>query len=685
MPYPMPYPYLPFPLSTSLRRSAALLACVFFTACGGGGSGGSSSSPASPAPATPDVKPAAAKCAPGASDYLAAGDDDMAALGITCMQSVRAGKETVLQTPNGMARDKAGNIYVLDRAKQVIFKIAPSGTMSVLAGSIARYGSRDGSGSAASFNLNYLSRMIVDHAGNLIVTDTCNNTVRRITPAGVVSTLAGTVEAVCLRGTGRDVPGRDGDGSGAEVVFDRPADIALDVNGDYLVLEQAGIRRVTPAGVVSHVRWTQNPGEKWLMKQPSRIAVTPDGTLFVSEFMRIYRIAGGVASFVAGGNFGEARDGVGADAVVMGPRAMVADAAGDIYFTDGDLLRKVSAGGVVSTLAGKRLGGGARDGTGTEARFSYLGPLLMTAEGNILALDTGAPSIRTVTPAGVVTTSAATAVVSGNVDGKGTAARFNRRNGTAADAAGNLYIADYEGNTVRMVSPDGVVSVFAGNGIKGATFRKPYSIAISPNGALYVADAYQIVRIERGATTVAYSSGSTENFFEDIAVDAEETLAIATSYSVMQVSSSGKIIPGITDVGFGGEGMDDASLQPASIAYDRAGNLYVADASSLAIYKLSKAGKLSRFAGSSFWMGDLDGPVGNAMLGFHGTTEMAFAPNGDMYLSGQGLLRKVTPDGTVSTPVLGWGKPVLGGIAIGNGMLIGLTSYAVVHTPLPAD
>lgn len=668
-----------------MRRGAALFACLLLTACGGGGSGPSSSSPAGPAPATPDVMPVAAACGPGATDYVAGGDNDMAALGITCMQSVRAGKETVLQAPTGMAIDKDGNTYVLDRAKQVIFKFTPSGRMSVLAGSVGRYGSQDGAGGAASFNVNHLSRMIVDNAGNLIVSDTCNNTLRKITPAGMVSTLAGTVEAVCLGGSGRVLPGRDGDGSGAQVVFDRPADMALDVNGDYLVLEHASIRRVTPAGVVSRVRWTQNPGEKWLMRRPSRIAVTRDGTLYVSEFMRIYRIAGGVATFVAGGNFGAARDGVGAEAVLISPRAMVADAAGDLYISDYDLLRKVTAGGVVSTVAGNSAGGSVRDGTGADARFSYLGPLLMTASGNILALDSGAPSIRTVTPAGVVTTSAATAVTSGTVDGKGTAARFNRRDGTAADAAGNLYIADYENNTVRMVSPDGVVSVFAGKGIKGATFRKPYSIAISPNGAVYVADAAQIVRIERGATTVVYASGAQDTFFADIAVDADETLAIATSYSVMQVSSSGKLIPLITDVGFGGDATDDASLLPVSIAYDRPGNLYVADANSLAIYKLSKAGKITRFAGSSFWMGDLDGPAGNAMLGFHGTTEMAFAPNGDMYLSGQGLLRKVTPDGTVSTPSLGWGKPVLGGIAVGNGMLIGLTSYAVVQTPLPAD
>ncbi|NHZ87649.1 hypothetical protein F2P45_01170 [Massilia sp. CCM 8733] len=678
----MRHDHLPSPLTTAMRRGAALLACALFSACGGGGSGASSGAPATPLAATPDLKPVAAKCGPGVTDYVAAGDDDMAALGISCMQSVRAGKETVLQIPNGMAIDKAGNTYVLDRAKQVIFKLTPSGAMSVLAGSIARYGSQDGIGSAASFNFNHLSRLIVDQAGNLIVTDTCNNTLRKITPAGVVSTLAGTVEAVCMSGTGRV---GSGDGSGAQAFFDRPAEIALDVNGDYLVLEYAGIRRVTPAGVVSRVSWTRNPAEQWEMRRPSRIAVTSDGTIYVSEFTRIYRIAGGVATFVAGGNYGAARDGVGAAAVLVAPRAMVADAAGDIYVSDVDLLRKVSAGGVVTTVAGNSAGGAVRDGSGADARFSYLGPLLMTASGNIVALDSGAPSIRTVTPAGVVSTSAATAVASGSVDGKGGAARFNRPDGTAADAAGNLYIADHATNLVRMVSPDGTVSLFAGNGMKGATFREPYSIAISPNGAVYVADAYQIVRIERGATTIVQSYTPQNSDVLDIAVDAEENLAIAGSIAVRQVSPSGKVTELIADVGYGRDGLNDSSLRPASIAYDRPGNLYVADAASLTIYKLSKAGKLARFAGSPFWMGDLDGPAGNAMLGFHGNTEMAFAPNGDMYLSGQGLLRKVAPDGTVSTPALAWGRPVLGGIAVGNGMLIGVTSYAVVHTPLPAD
>ncbi|NHZ64655.1 hypothetical protein [Massilia genomosp. 1] len=668
---------LSFPLSTAMRRGAALLACALFTACGGGGSGGPSG-----APATPDLPPLAAKCGPGATDYVAAGDHDMAALGITCMQSVRAGKETVLQVPNGMAIDKAGNTYVLDRAKQVIFKFTPSGAMSVLAGAIARYGSQDGSGGAASFNFNHKSRLIVDTAGNLIVTDTCNNTLRKITPAGVVSTLAGAVEQVCLRSSNEQLTR---DGSGAQALFDRPADIALDINGDYLVLENAGIRRVTPAGVVGRVSWTRNPAEQWELRRPSRIAVTGDGTLYVSEFRQIYRIAGGMATFVAGGNYGEARDGVGAAAVVMAPRAMVADAAGDVYFSDVDLLRKVSAGGVVTTVAGNRAGGAVRDGTGADARFSYLGPLLMTASGNIVALDSGAPSIRSVTPAGVVSTSAATAVAGGSVDGKGGAARFNRQDGTAADAAGNLYIADHATNLVRMVSPDGTVSVFAGNGMKGATFKQPYSIAISPNGAVYVADTTQIVRIERGATTVVQSYTPENADVVDIAVDAEENLAIAGTTSVRQVSPSGKVTKLIVDVGGGRDGASDNALRPASIAYDRPGNLYVADAASVAVYKLSKAGKLALFAGSPFWMGDLDGPAGNAMLGFHGNTEMAFAPNGDMYLSGQGLLRKVRPDGAMSTPALAWGKPVLGGIAVANGTLIGLTSYAVVQTPLPAD
>ncbi|MDQ1924767.1 hypothetical protein [Massilia pseudoviolaceinigra] len=677
----MRHDQLPFPPSTATRRGAALLACLFFAACGGGGSGGSST-PTPPAV----VAPPASKCGAGAVDYMAAGDEDMAALGITCVQSVRAGKETVLQIPNGMALDKAGNTYILDRAKQVIFKLTPSGAMSVLAGSIASYGSQDGAGGAASFNFNHQSRIIVDMAGNLIVTDTCNNTLRKITPGGVVSTLAGVTEAACQGDNGTGI---SHDGVGAQALFNRPAEIALDVNGDYLVIEQRAMRRVTPAGVVSRITWANDPANQWKMLNPTRMAVAGDGSLYLVEFARIYRLAGGLASFIAGGNDASSessvRDGTGAAAVFKSPRALVADAAGDVYINDYDTLRKVTPAGVVTTVAGDGKGGGVRDGTGVQARFSYLSQLLIDASGNVLALDTGAPAIRKITPAGVVTTSAATPVTSASVDGKGSAARFNRSDGSAADAAGNLYIADYQTNLVRMVSPDGVVSVFAGNGVKGAVFTHPYSVAVSPNGAVYVVDGERISRIERGATTTVLTHSSGYSDVVDIAVDAEENLAIAGHDSVRQVSSSGTVTRLIADTGDGYGELFGNSFQSAGIAYDRPGNLYVGDRSSTAIYKFSKGGKSTVFAGSPGWMGDRDGPVRTAMLGFHGHVEMAFAPNGDMYLSGQGLLRKVKPDGTVSTPVLAWGKPVLGGIAIGNGMLIGMTGYAVLHTPLPAD
>ncbi|ATQ77750.1 hypothetical protein CR152_27045 [Massilia violaceinigra] len=665
-----------------MRRGAALLACLFFAACGGGGSGGSST----PTPPTV-VAPPASTCGAGAADYMAAGDDDMAALGITCVQSVRAGKETVLQIPHGMALDKAGNTYILDRAKQVIFKLTPAGAMSVLAGSIGNYGSQDGAGGAASFNFNYQSRIIVDTAGNLIVTDTCNNTLRKITPGGVVSTLAGVTEPAC---EGDNGTGISRDGLGAQALFNRPAEIALDVNGDYLVIEQRAIRRVTPAGVVSRITWANDPANKQALILPSRMAVAGDGSLYVVQLARIYRIAGGLASFVAGGGNAASddsvRDGTGAEVIFRSPRALAVDAAGDVHIGDYKTLRKMTPGGVVSTVAGDGKDGDVRDGTGAQARFSFISQLMINSSGNVLALDTGAPAIRTITPAGVVTTSAATPVTSASVDGKGGAARFNRRDGTAADAAGNLYIADYQTNLVRMVSPDGVVSVFAGHGVKGAVFTHPYSIAVGPNGTVYVVDSERISRIDGGATTtvLAHPAGGDSDVY-DIAVDAEGNLAIAGYYSVSQVSSSGKVTQLITDVGYGPRDPNDFSFRPASIAYDRLGNLYVADSDSKAVYKYSKDGKLTLFAGSPGWMGDRDGPVRTAMLGFHGTVEMAFAPNGDMYLSGQGLLRKVRPDGTVSTPALAWGKPVLGGIAIGNGMLIGMTGYAVLHTPLPAD
>ena len=138
---------------------------------------------------------------------------------------------------------------------------------------------------------------------------------------------------------------------------------------------------------------------------------------------------------------------------------------GNIYVADtgNDTIRMVTPAGVVTTLAGTAGTAGSADGTGTAASFNAPRGLAVNSTGNIYVADTGNDTIRMVTPAGVVTTLAGTAGTAGSADGTGTAATFNGPQGLAVDpTSGNIYVADRGNDTIRMVTPAGVVTTLAG-------------------------------------------------------------------------------------------------------------------------------------------------------------------------------------------------------------------------------
>lgn len=121
---------------------------------------------------------------------------------------------------------------------------------------------------------------------------------------------------------------------------------------------------------------------------------------------------------------------------------------------------------------------------------------------------------------------------------------------------------------------------------------------------------------------------------------------------------------------------------PAGLAFDGAGNLYIADQESHTILKRDTLGRFSVFAGTFDGDGNADGAPGKGRLGFEGPVHMTFAPNGDMYLTGSGKVRKIAPDGTISTPVLAWGYPSLASIVYSQKRLLGMTAFAVLETSL---
>ncbi len=261
----------------------------------------------------------------------------------------------------------------------------PPNVVTTLAGTAGVTGSADGTGAAAQF-LTPSGVAVDPSTGNLYVADSLNYTIRMITPAGVVTTLAGTA----------DQPG-SADGTGAAARFEGPSGVAVDpTTGNLYVVDGDTIRMITPAGVVT----------------------TLAGTAGVSG----------------------SADGTGAAAQFYFPSGVAVDDAGNVYVADSGngTIREITPAGVVTTLAGTAGQLGSADGTGAAAQFDDPTNVAVDGAGNVYVADDGNETIREITPAGVVTTLAGTAGQQGSADGTGAAARFFQPAGLAVDGAGNV-------------------------------------------------------------------------------------------------------------------------------------------------------------------------------------------------------------------------------------------------------
>jgi sugar lactone lactonase YvrE len=272
-----------------------------------------------------------------------------------------------------MVADSNGTIYVADSASHAIRKITPNGAVSTLAGGQPGY--VDGVGTSARFN--GPRAIALGRDGSLYVADTSNGVIRKVTPTGAVTTIAGKKWFGGIQSNLQDGPA-------TEATFNFPSGIAVDANGVVYVSDRNNlIRRISPSGYVTAIAGR-----------------SPGGEYIASGFV----------------------DGPGDVARLNEPGSLVADGGGTVYFADANnAIRKVSPEGTVSTVTGGEKRpvtihplvpnlsdlfpkGGYRDGNAEVAKFSGIRGLSIDAAGNLLVANRNPPAIRLVSPSGAVRT-----------------------------------------------------------------------------------------------------------------------------------------------------------------------------------------------------------------------------------------------------------------------------------------
>ena len=358
------------------------------------------------------------------------------------------GADARFNYPQGISVDSTGTLFVADADNHTIRKVTDAGAVSTYAGTALVGSYADGTGAAAGFN--GTNGATSDSAGNLYVVDSNNSTIRKITPQGVVTTIAGT-----------GFPGT-ADGTGAMAEFHYPQGITIDPAGNLYVADTGNhtIRKITPGGTVS------------------TLAGLP-------------------------GTAGSA-DGTGATATFSSPSGITSDAAGNLYVADAgnNIIRKITPLGDVTTIAGSAGNSGSSDSpVGLAATFNVPQAITIDTAGNLYVADTNNRTIRKITPQREVTTLAGSVNI-GFADGAGAAANFANPSGITIDAVGNLYVADTGNHTIRKVTPAGLVSTLVGvAGSRGFTpgalpgvLSKPVGVTIVGR-TLYISMANGVMQV----------------------------------------------------------------------------------------------------------------------------------------------------------------------------------------------
>jgi uncharacterized protein (TIGR03437 family) len=322
-----------------------------------------------------------------------------------------------LGSPQAIALDTTGNLFISDAGFGVVRKVSADGIITTVAGNPTRAGGYSGDGHAAvDAQLNQPHGIAVDAAGNLYIADQYNHRIRKVGVNGTITTVAG----------GGDPVGGIGDGGQAtDAILQYPQAVVVDASGNLFIADYGHylVRKVTPNGIITTIAGNGN----------SIIGTSPTG------------------------------DGGPATSAIVAPSGLALDAKGNLYIADhiNNRVRKVSPGGIISTVAGSGASTYTGDGgAATDAGVKAPEGVAVDAFGDIFIAARGDQRVRLVSPAGTITTIAGNGLVGSEGDGgPATSAQLDSPYGVAVDSRGFIYVSDSSpdvgANRVRLLTPAG--------------------------------------------------------------------------------------------------------------------------------------------------------------------------------------------------------------------------------------
>jgi sugar lactone lactonase YvrE len=605
---------------------------------------------------------------------------------------------TILNTPNSVAMDSAGNLFIADMNNNVIRKVSTNGMSQIIAGTGAIAGigadtSLGDGGLATNACLNQPTAVVLDTNGNLYIADSGNNRVRKLQTNGIITTIAGNGQTY-LNGNLNQV----GDGGPAtNAALALPAGLALDKSGNLFIADNwhQTIRKMdtngninTVAGKTGFNGYTGDniPATTAELTFPSGVAVDATGNLFIADTgnnrIRKVNTSGTITTFAGTGTAGYSGDGSSATtAKVNSPAGVSVDANGNVFVADtgNQSIRKIT-NNIIFTVAGNGVAGlSGNGGFATNANLSSPNAVISDKSGNLFIADSANNVIRAVATNGLITSMAGRSLNDGDLAVNAT---LNVPWGVVQDNAGNTFVSETGNHRIRKIDTNGVITTFAGNGIPAfggdggqatnASLKYPMGLALDSSGDLFIADEgnyrVRMVNTNGTITTVAgngtgYNHGdgaaaTNAGFYPfGLAMDLTGNLYIADMPHdrIRKVDTNGIIttVAGNNTFSYSGDGSLATNTgigDSAGVAIDGLGNLYFASSSFYRICKVDTNGFITTVAGNG-----TRGDSGDGGLATNAQFEYPYCVSvdtrGDLFISDSisARVREVTASGFIST------------------------------------